>query len=76
MTYYANNQTGPCLNNGTCVNLEGGYNCTCLEGWGGKNCENSKFKIIKMTCWKKKLSARSMYHVDRNNNTHRLPWWR
>ena len=30
---------GPCLNNGSCVNSLDGYQCDCLEGFQGPNCE-------------------------------------
>ena len=33
----------PCLNNGTCINELNDYNCTCVPGFVGKNCSNSKF---------------------------------
>uniref|UniRef100_A0AC34QVJ9 Notch n=2 Tax=Panagrolaimus sp. JU765 TaxID=591449 RepID=A0AC34QVJ9_9BILA len=35
-------QLGPCLNNGTCkeVDLIGHYSCTCLDGFGGTRCQN------------------------------------
>jgi hypothetical protein len=29
----------PCLNGATCENLEGDFNCTCVVGWEGKQCE-------------------------------------
>ncbi|KAI6653592.1 Neurogenic locus notch-like protein 1 [Oopsacas minuta] len=28
----------PCMNNGTCVDQVNDYNCTCVNGWVGKNC--------------------------------------
>lgn len=28
----------PCQNDATCLNYEGGYNCSCTEGYKGKNC--------------------------------------
>ena len=36
----------PCLNNGTCIDGVNDYKCTCVYGFVGKNCSNSKaFKI-------------------------------
>ena len=36
----------PCLNNGTCTDGVNDYNCTCVPGFVGKNCSNSRsFKI-------------------------------
>ena len=32
----------PCLNNGTCTDGVNDYNCTCVPGFVGKNCSNSK----------------------------------
>ena len=30
---------GYCANGATCTNLEGGYNCDCVEGWTGDRCD-------------------------------------
>ena len=32
----------PCLNNGTCTDGVNDYKCTCVPGFVGKNCSNSK----------------------------------
>lgn len=32
-------QENPCRNHGTCANFVGGYNCSCVDGWKGKHCE-------------------------------------
>ena len=33
----------PCLNGATCRNQNGDYDCDCVEGWTGKNCDDGKF---------------------------------
>ena len=37
----------PCLNNGTCTDEVNDYNCTCVPGFVGKNCSNSKSLKVK-----------------------------
>ena len=37
----------PCLNNGACTDGVNDYNCTCVPGFVGKNCSNSKSLKIK-----------------------------
>ena len=32
----------PCLNNGTCIDRVDDYKCSCVPGFVGKNCSNSK----------------------------------
>ena len=39
----------PCLNNGTCTDGVNDYNCTCVPGFVGKNCSNSKSLKIKLS---------------------------
>jgi hypothetical protein len=38
--------TDPCKNNGTCLNFDGGYNCSCSYGYKGKNCEIPKCDLV------------------------------
>eukprot|EP00057_Strongylocentrotus_purpuratus_P018374 XP_011672848.1 PREDICTED: putative protein TPRXL isoform X4 [Strongylocentrotus purpuratus] len=33
--------SNPCVNNGTCVDLLNDYNCICVPGYEGKNCQNA-----------------------------------
>ena len=35
--------SSPCHNNGTCVDLVDGYNCTCMSGYNGILCEIGKY---------------------------------
>lgn len=38
----------PCHNNGTCTDLVNDYQCNCVAGFNGTNCEKSKhFKYIR-----------------------------
>ena len=32
-------QNNPCQNGGKCTNVNGGYSCSCVSGFEGKNCE-------------------------------------
>lgn len=32
----------PCQNNATCTQFLNGYNCTCVDGYTGDNCETGK----------------------------------
>ena len=34
-------QSNPCKNNGTCIDLIGSFNCTCVTGFNGTQCENN-----------------------------------
>lgn len=36
----------PCQNNGTCVNNEGSYHCSCSAGWEGKHCDIGKLSAV------------------------------
>ena len=40
--------TRPCRNGATCVNKNGGYDCLCVPGFKGKNCEIGKEPFLKM----------------------------
>lgn len=35
----------PCLNNGTCVDLVNDYNCSCADGFSGRNCSVKEGKM-------------------------------
>lgn len=46
----------PCQNNGTCLNNNGSYACTCKEGWQGNNCEDGTvFVSTYQCCFKSKI---------------------
>lgn len=38
-------EPNPCENGGTCQDTENDYECTCIDGWGGKNCETGMWEI-------------------------------
>ena len=37
-----------CENNSTCVDTFGDYNCMCLHGYSGKNCQLGRFSYNAM----------------------------
>jgi hypothetical protein len=44
----------PCQNNGTCNNTNtnvDGYNCTCLHGFDGSQCQYDNRPCKSNTCW-------------------------
>ncbi|CAF1105902.1 unnamed protein product [Brachionus calyciflorus] len=45
----------PCLNNGTCQNLNDSYSCLCNEFYKGRNCELEKDVCLNETCSNKGL---------------------
>lgn len=32
-------KSNPCINNGTCIDAENNYFCTCMPGYSGTHCE-------------------------------------
>ena len=38
-------QPNPCQNSGTCIDGIASYNCTCVHGFAGLDCERSRFDI-------------------------------
>ena len=40
--------SAPCHNGGTCVDLRNGYNCSCVPGYTGANCETGNLILISM----------------------------
>ena len=44
----------PCKNNGSCLDNNesvAGYNCTCLHGFDGRQCEFDNRPCKETTCW-------------------------
>ena len=39
------NPISPCQNGGSCANKPGSYQCQCLSGFQGNDCENGKSKL-------------------------------
>ena len=37
--------SGPCMNGGTCKDELNGYNCSCVVGYSGDNCETGKYNL-------------------------------
>ncbi|CAG2209564.1 unnamed protein product [Mytilus edulis] len=42
--------SNPCLNGGTCIDGFGRYDCNCLQGWDGDNCELDVQPPIQSAC--------------------------
>ena len=38
--------SGPCQNDGTCVDGINSYSCSCLAGYSGPNCESSEYSSL------------------------------
>ena len=36
----------PCLNNGSCVNSADGYQCACVTGFQGQNCQGEGINLL------------------------------
>ena len=36
----------PCVNEGVCFNMADGYNCECMDGYEGTDCETGTIQII------------------------------
>lgn len=39
---------GPCQNNGSCTDLVNAYNCSCVPGFNGTNCENGTYCVCQI----------------------------
>ena len=53
----------PCLNDGTCIDGVNDYNCTCVPGFVGKNCD-CKFKNIKPQYLYRFVRFTCTYHLN------------
>lgn len=40
----------PCLNDGSCINLDGSYRCMCTRGFTGPNCEMDIDECLSAPC--------------------------
>ncbi|KAH3813036.1 hypothetical protein DPMN_141484 [Dreissena polymorpha] len=36
----------PCMNDGQCINVRGGYQCLCPPQWTGKTCSDGKITLV------------------------------
>ena len=43
-------QVGICQNGGRCINTQGAYQCQCMSGWTGDNCEIDINECISAPC--------------------------
>jgi hypothetical protein len=43
--------SNPCKNDGACVDLVNGYKCTCVAGYNGDDCDQSKTMSFKIRLW-------------------------
>jgi len=41
----------PCINGGTCENLNGTYQCLCTAGWTGLNCDSGDWLTQSVDKW-------------------------
>ena len=39
----------PCLNNGSCVNFADGYQCACVTGFQGQNCQGEGINLLSVS---------------------------
>lgn len=69
----------PCQNNGTCTDFVNEFQCTCVAGFNGTNCESSKnfifllffflvFEIFKSYFFIKKKKKKRKSWIEFDNN--------
>ena len=54
-------ESSPCLNGASCIDLDNGYRCQCIEGWQGDTCHQGK--IISAHCYYFKLCTNKFLPV-------------
>ena len=38
--------SNPCQNDGSCIDGINSYECICVDGWSGENCETSNWPLL------------------------------
>ena len=56
--------SNPCQNLGTCVDKIADYQCTCLNGYTGKNCEIGEHVLNHLLIVSIVISIHTLFHVS------------
>ena len=57
----------PCQNGGTCDNKDGGYSCSCLPQWSGKNCDEGAMWILQSDSLREEASYKDSELMEQCN---------